>query len=334
MAESISSFLRSIEDARKRQMSEKAQALMPYLNAMYTQKRQEEERVKGRDTAIQDISTMALGAGYDPADIEQWKETASAMSDPSSVRNSWSDFENRITATGLLKKYGGEIPEGATTNELMMLAKESMEEHKRGKEIDNTIQQTTGEGDPNDPDVKLHQAKRGVADRDETEGIEKKAKLLGTAGYKVYQELIQKGADPYEAYGETVRRLNAQSAATKENPDEVKQETGKIKGKAESRVKEEKDRDGNVLGSFVYWINQQGKGAKSAVYTDGNGNVYWEDTNELVNLDDVLPISRVGDPSKFTHIKKNPYRSKNTGDKKKASGNINTAEDFIKSLGL
>lgn len=334
MAESISSFLRSIEDARKRQMSEKAQALMPYLNAMYTQKKQEEERVKGRDTAIQDISTMALGAGYDPADIEQWKETASAMSDPSSVRNSWSDFESRITATGLLKKYGGEIPEGATTNELMMLAKERMEEHKRGKEIDNTIQQTTGEGDPNDPDVQLYNAKRGAASRDEVEGIEKKAKMLGTAGYKVYQGLVNKGSDPYEAYGETVRRLEAQNAAAKENSDKVKHETGKIKGKAESRVKEEKDINGNVLGRFVYWINDKGQKAKNAVYTDGKGNVYWEDTDEQVNLDDVLPISRVGDTREYAHIKKNPYRSKNAGDKKKANGNIKTAEDFLKSLGL
>lgn len=334
MAETISQFLKSIEDERKKGLAQKAQALMPYLNQLYIQTREEENLSKQRDTAINDITTMASGAGYDPADIEQWKETASAMSDPSSVRNSWSDYENRIAATRLLKKYGGEIPEGATTNELMMLAKERMAEHDRSKGISNTIQEITGEGDPNDPDVMLYQAKRGVADRDEVEGIEKKAKLLGTAGYKVYQGLIEKGADPYEAYGETVRRLDAQSAAAKINPDEVKQETGKIKGKAESRVKEEKDRDGNVLGRFVYWINDKGQKAKSAVYTDGKGNVYWEDTNELVNLDDVLPISRVGDPSKFTHIKKNPYRSKNTGDKKKASGNINTAEDFIKSLGL
>lgn len=334
MAESISSFLRSIEDARKRQMSEKAQALIPYLNAMYTQKKQEEEMIKGRDTAIQDISTMASGAGYDPADIEQWKETASAMSDPSSVRNSWSDFENRITATGLLKKYGAQIPEGATTNELMMLAKEIMEEHKRGKDIDNTIQQTTGEGDPNDPDVKLHQAKRGVADRDEAEGIEKKAKLLGTAGYKIYQGMINKGYDPYEAYGETMRRIEAQNAAAKADAKGEKVEIGNLKGKAKSRVNEEKDRNGNVLGSFVYWINDKGQKAKSAVYTDGKGNVYWEDTDEQVNLDDVLPISRVGDTSEYAHIKKNPYRSKNTGDKKKARGNIKTAEEFIKSLGF
>lgn len=334
MAETISQFLKSIEDERKKGLAQKAQALMPYLNQLYIQTREEENLSKQRDTAINDITTMAIGAGYDPQDIETWKNGALSLQDPVAIRNSWSDYENRIAATGLLKKYGGEIPEGATTNELMMLAKERMEEHKRGKEIDNTIQQTTGEGDSNDPDVQLYNAKRGAASRDEIEGIEKKAKMLGTAGYKVYQGLVNKGSDPYEAYGETVRRLEAQNAAAKENSDKVKHETGKIKGKAESRVKEEKDINGNVLGRFVYWINDKGQKAKSAVYTDGKGNVYWEDTNELVNLDDVLPISRVGDPSKFAHIKKNPYRSKNTGDKKKASGNIKTAEDFLKSLGL
>ncbi|MCD8479882.1 MAG: hypothetical protein LRZ88_06405 [Candidatus Cloacimonetes bacterium] len=334
MAETISQFLKSIEDERKKGLAQKAQALMPYLNQLYTQTREEEERTKQRDIAINDISTMASGAGYDPADIDAWKQSASALRDPNAVRNSWSDHENRIAATGLLKKYGGEIPEGATTNELMRLAKERMEARKRGEEIDNTIQQTTGEGDPNDPDVQLYNAKRGAANRDELEGIEKKAKMLGTAGYKVYQGLIQKGADPYEAYGETVRRLDAQSAAAKADAKGEKVDIGNLKGKAKSRVNEEKDRDGKVLGSFVYWINDKGQKAKSAVYTDGNGNVYWEDTDEQVNLDDVLPISRVGDTSEYGHVKKNPYRSKNTGDKKKASGNINTAEDYIKSLGL
>lgn len=334
MAETISQFLRSIEDDRKRSVAQKAQALMPYLNQMYQQSRQEEETEKQRGIALEDTINMAKAAGYQDQDIDAWMQSASSLRDPNAIRNSWSDHENRIAATGLLKKYGGEIPEGATTNELMMLAKERMEEHKRGKEIDNTIQQTTGEGDPNDPDVRLYQAKRGVADRDETEGIEKKAKLLGTAGYKVYQGLVQKGADPYEAYGETVRRLDAQSAAAKADAKGEKVDTDKLKGKAKSRVNEEKDRDGKVLGSFVYWINDKGQKAKSAVYTDDNGNVYWEDTDEQVNLDDVLPISRVGDPSKFTHIKKNPYRSKNTGDKKKASGNIKTAEDFLKNLGI
>lgn len=334
MAETISQFLKSIEDERKKGLAQKAQALMPYLNQMYTQTREEEELTKQRDTAINDISTMASGAGYDPADIDAWKQSAAALRDPNAIRNSWSEHENRIAATGLLKKYGGEIPEGATTNELMMLAKERMAEQDRSKGISNTIQEITGEGDPNDPDVKLHNAKRGAANRDELEGIEKKAKLLGTAGYKVYQGMINKGSDPYEAYGETVRKIDAQNAAAKENPDEAKQEPGKIKGKAESRVKEEKDINGNVLGRFVYWINDKGQQAKSAVYTDGKGNVYWEDTDEQVNLDDVLPISRVGDTSKFAHIKKNPYRSKNTGDKKKASGNIKTAEDFLKNLGI
>lgn len=334
MAETISQFLRSIEDDRKRGVAQKAQALMPYLNQMYQQSRQEEETEKQRGIALEDTLNMAKAAGYQDQDIDAWMQSASSLRDPNAIRNSWSDHENRIAATGLLKKYGGEIPEGATTNELMMLAKERMEEHKRGKEIDNTIQQTTGEGDPNDPDVRLYQAKRGVADRDETEGIEKKAKLLGTAGYKVYQGLVNKGSDPYEAYGETVRRIEAQNVAAKADAKGEKVDTGNLKGKAKSRVNEEKDRDGKVLGSFVYWINDKGQKAKSAVYTDGNGNVYWEDTDEQVNLDDVLPISRVGDPSKFTHIKKNPYRSKNTGDKKKASGNIKTAEDFIKSLGL
>jgi len=334
MAETISQFLKSIEDERKKGLAQKAQALMPYLNQLYIQTREEENLSKQRDTAINDITTMAIGAGYDPQDIETWKNGALSLQDPVAIRNSWSDHENRIAATGLLKKYGGEIPEGATTNELMMLAKERMEEHKRGKEIGNTIQQTTGEGDPNDPDVKLHNAKRGAANRDELEGIEKKAKLLGTAGYKVYQGLIKKGADPYEAYGETVRKIEAQNAAAKADAKGEKVDTKKLKGKAKSRVNEEKDRDGKVLGSFVYWINDKGQKAKSAVYTDDNGNVYWEDTDEQVNLDDVLPISRVGDTSKFAHIKKNPYRSKNTGDKKKASGNIKTAEDFLKNLGI
>ncbi len=334
MAETISQFLKSIEDERKKGLAQKAQALMPYLNQMYAQTREEEERTKQRDIAIQDISTIAMNSGHDPQDIETWKNSALSLQDPVAVRNSWSDHENRIAATGLLKKYGGEIPEGATTNELMMLAKERIEELNRVKGIDNTIQQTTGEGDPNDPDVRLYQAKRGVADRDELEGIEKKAKLLGTAGYKVYQGLVNKGADPYEAYGETMRRIEAQNAAAKADAKGEKVDTGNLKGKAKSRVNEEKDLYGKVLGSFVYWINDKGQKAKSAVYTDDNGNVYWEDTDEQVNLDDVLPISRVGDTSKFAHIKKNPYRSKNTGDKKKASGNIKTAEDFLKNLGI
>lgn len=202
MAETISQFLKSIEDERKKGLAQKAQALMPYLNQMYQQSRQEEETEKQRGIALEDTINMAKAAGYQDQDIDAWMQSASSLRDPNAIRNSWSDHENRIAATGLLKKYGGDIPEGATTNELMMLAKERMEEHKRGKEIDNTIQQTTGEGDPNDPDVRLYQAKRGVADRDETEGIEKKAKLLGTAGYKVYQGLVNKGSDPYEAYGE------------------------------------------------------------------------------------------------------------------------------------
>jgi hypothetical protein len=330
MAETISQFLKSIEDERKKGLAQKAQALMPYLNQLYIQTREEENLSKQRDTAINDITTMAIGAGYDPQDIETWKNGALSLQDPVAIRNSWSDYENRIAATGLLKKYGGEIPEGATTNELMMLANERMEEHKRGKEIDSTIQQITGEGDPNDPDVKLYQAKRGAANRDELEGIEKKAKLLGTAGYKVYQGLVNKGADPYEAYGETMRRIEAQNAAAKadakEKVTEEKPDVDKLKGEVKSKVNIEKDRNGLLIGNFVYWINDKGQKLKSTVFTDGKGNLYWEDTKEKVNLDDVLPISRIGDPREYGRIKKKPYQRKTTGTK--AQGNIKTAEDF------
>lgn len=331
MAETISQFLKSIEDERKKGLAQKAQALMPYLNQLYTQTREEENLTKQRDTAINDITTMASGAGYDPAVIDAWKQSAYSLRDPNAIRNSWSDYENRIAATGLLKKYGGEIPEGATTNELMMLAKERMEEHKRGKEIDNTIQQTTGEGDPNDPDVKLHNAKRGAANRDELEGIEKKAKLLGTAGYKVYQGMIKKGADPYEAYGETVRRIEAQRATSKEKVTEEKPDTDKLKGEVKSKVNIEKDKDGLLTGNFVYWINDRGQKVKSTVFTDGKGNLYWEDTKEKVNLDDVLPISRIGDPREYARIIKKPYQRK-TGTK--AQGDIKTAEALIEYLGI
>lgn len=333
MAETISSFLRSIDDSRKRQMAEKSQALLPYLDYMYQYAEHEKRSQIQRDETINDSLAMARGMGIPDEETSQWAEQAKGLKNPGAINQHFTEQTARWDISKQLTELGVKHDRNMSAPELNRILQAQRAEAGRVADLNNKVQISTGQGDPNDPDVVAHKTMND-------HNIEKSAKTLGTAGYKRYQKLVSQGNDPAVALADAERFVTAAANPPKgtNSAADTTENIGKNKAKAQTRINEEKNAKGERLGTFVYWLGSGKKKVKAAVYTDGKGKVYWADTDEEVNLDDVLPVTQIGNTKDYQLIKKSFYRknAKTTAGKEQPGKGspVKTADEFLKQIGL
>lgn len=287
MAQSIAQFLTGIEDNRKRNLAQKAQALVPYLDYIQKQKTVDEQRGRILDMATGDAVTQARARGYNDQEIEGFTQSIKGIQDPTNISPMLNEYDKEVQARRLLTTNNVPIPPNASRDEILRLG-------------DETYANT--------------QANKDYA---------KKAELLGIEGKAAYDKLIAQGNTPATAYGEASRNQTMTDFETKQKIDLKYSKSGKggIGGKttAESKAEQKQkvsakvevvtDEDTKKKTRWVYWENQDGVLVKSQVYTGSNGKILWKDTNQEVNLDDVVDYEGA-DTESATAIKKMKYSSK------------------------
>lgn len=179
MAETISQFLASIEDERKRGLAQKAQTLIPYLQQLQAVAQERETLDKHR----KDYMNMAAPGSSDQEMSELDNSLKNAQT-VGGITDTFGDWQNRTQASRILTKGNVQYDPNLTTAELGRMAQEQLTKAKRETE-------------------------KSLKNEDKAENYDEKAKTLGVPFNKLYQKkIVELGGDKALAFGETARLLD------------------------------------------------------------------------------------------------------------------------------
>lgn len=264
MAQSIAQFLTGIEDNRKRNLAQKAQALVPYLDYVQKIKTVDEQRGRILDMATGDAVTQARARGYNDQEVEGFTQSIAGIQDPANIYPMLNEYDKEVQARRLLTANKVTIPPNASRDEILRLG-------------DETYANT--------------QANKDYA---------KKAELLGVSGKATYDKLISEGRSPAVALGEASKNQTMSDFATKQQIEFENSKAGKgssgtggmTKGEKAAQKKQVMSAKVEVVTdlnkkktSYIYWHNVNGNLMKAQVYTGSDGNLRTVGNNKKVNLD-------------------------------------------------
>lgn len=275
MAETITQFIQSIENERKRSLAQKTQAMMPYLDYLYKIEDERETLDKHRN----DYITTAKANGYDDDAIGELQSTLSGISNPGAMGSAFDSFRQRKQAIAQLDKRKVQYDPKATTEELARQAGISLQEedHNRAKSMkrkdDLEILDTEGKAKYKElitagiPEAQAHAQARTYSD------AKNKAQLMGSRAAKMFDEEYKKSNDPETALGETARRMDLAKGSGKPTKAE--------KPNYKSYIHKSQGDD------FVYFKGSKGQIVKARVYIGDDGKLRYAandaqvDTNRL-----------------------------------------------------